>query len=202
MVKVDVLYQVIALIIRRKGREEINMNRVYNFPKEMMVKDLIAVLRSEFLLSDMIEIQSKREIVINQKTNNNIVSIDTIPDAEIDASDIIVEYKKDNDKYSTYYIVFWESCNEVENAGCDAVIGYTIYDADGDELDGGEMDYNSKQQFCEGLKECYKEVSKEIWDWLGLDDEMSLEDQERLVIRNDMARNLDNDTLCEVYSIY
>ena len=40
------------------------------------------------------------------------------------------------------YLAMWFSDNEAATEGCDACVGYTLYDDNKSEIDGGEMDYN------------------------------------------------------------
>lgn len=40
------------------------------------------------------------------------------------------------------YLAMWSSDNPASTEGCDACVGYNLYDADKNLIDGGEMDYN------------------------------------------------------------
>lgn len=55
------------------------------------------------------------------------------------------------------YLAMWFSMNSAATEGCDACIGYNLYDADKNELDGGEMDYND-------YKSGYKNITDAIPD--------------------------------------
>lgn len=42
-------------------------------------------------------------------------------------------------------IEYWPSDNEPYTEGCDCVIGYNVYDLIGNEIDGGELDFDSSK---------------------------------------------------------
>lgn len=56
------------------------------------------------------------------------------------------------------YLVAMFSGNPAATEGCDACIGYTLYDEDQDEIDGGEMDYDSEEKKYDTIDDALDDV--------------------------------------------
>lgn len=56
------------------------------------------------------------------------------------------------------YLSMWFSDNPAATENCDACIGYTLYDPDMHEIDGGEMDYNEYDAGYNSIKDVIADV--------------------------------------------
>lgn len=70
------------------------------------------------------------------------------------------------------YLAMWFSMNAAAAEGCDACIGYGLYDADKNELDGGEMDYNEYKAGYDHITDAIPDIIEFATDEL-LDYEMT-----------------------------
>ena len=67
------------------------------------------------------------------------------------------------------YLTMWFSMNPAAAEGCDACIGYNLYDEEKNELDGGEMDYNSYAkdyyEITDAIADVIEFATEEILDY-------------------------------------
>lgn len=56
------------------------------------------------------------------------------------------------------YLAIWFSDNEAACEGCDACIGYGIYDMSENEIDGGEMDYDSEAENYDNISDTIDDI--------------------------------------------
>lgn len=57
-----------------------------------------------------------------------------------------------------YYLIFWFSDNPAAVEGCDACIGYQVYDGNKTPGDGGELDYNMEEKSYNGLEDALEDI--------------------------------------------
>lgn len=78
------------------------------------------------------------------------------------------------------YLAMWFSMNQAITENCDACIGYNLYDADKNELDGGEMDYNlygaGYDEITDAIPDVIEFATEEILDYEMT--ELSIDDME------------------------
>lgn len=70
------------------------------------------------------------------------------------------------------YVQMQYSCNPSATEGCDACIDYTVYDLEGNELDGGNMDYKSEEGYA-SIKDAIEDVLDFAFDSNVLDYEIA-----------------------------
>lgn len=62
------------------------------------------------------------------------------------------------------YLAMWFSDNPAATNGCDACIGWTTYDLNKKEIDGGEMDYNEKHAGYNHIFDAITDVIDFVFD--------------------------------------